>query len=170
MIFNLPTQSFYDSPAQGSLPGYLTLNCRREILICHPAQEGKQHSGEVGVTSSPLWSPTQTKASLVVCTPLAICPAAKIANSRGCSTTTSRDVRRPYGFKISRFLVLQSFLITADVSGHLSPSFYPVPACGTYLPASPERVPSSGNFSQLQFTLQHADTTEHVLNLSQLEF
>lgn len=40
------------SPAQRSSLCYLTLNCRREVSVFGPAQEDRQHIGEVGATST----------------------------------------------------------------------------------------------------------------------
>ena len=70
----LHTQPPLHLPLPGALPHCLTMSCRREISNCSPSHEGKQHCGEEGTTSSPLWSPAPT---LVVCTPLAICPTAQ---------------------------------------------------------------------------------------------
>lgn len=145
---------------------YPTWNYRREISACSPAQDGRQHDGEVGATSSQHQSPTQIKASLVVCTAQTICPAAQ-----GCPnhkplfgqlfcTTFQRCVDS--SFK-------SSLLITLDVSGHLGSSFPSIPTHEMHLLTSSEEVPSSGSFCQLLCTLLYADSTEHLLNLPQLK-
>ena len=150
-----------------------TLNCRREISVCSPAQEVRQHSGEVRATSNTPWSPTQTKSSLVVCTPLAICPAAW-----GCQNSRQLCPFHTTFQRCQEAFWLQNILFPGTpvfLHHHRSLWTLEVPASAQLQPVGHICSHFLKEFLEVGTSLNCCSPsgmqtpTEHVLNLSQVE-